>query len=290
MRNFAGIAIAVVTALFVLVTQTFYIVRQTQQALVFQFGQVVGVINPTGKNEPGLQVKIPFVQNTVIYDKRLIQLDFEPTEIVASDQERLRMDAIARYHIVDPLLFYQSVRTIDTAESRLNGFVSSAMRRVLGRVTSTDIISGQRAELMRQIGIEANLNAKPLGIAITDVRILRADLPEANRDRVFQRMAAERAQRATELRAQGEQRATEIVAEAERVATVTRAEAQEQAERIRGEGEARRAELFSQAFGRDPQFASFYRSMQAYEKSLRGDNTTMVIAPDGEFFKQMGER
>lgn len=271
---FGGIFIALI-----LITNTFFIVRQDRQAIVLRFGEYTNTINEIGSNEPGLYFKIPFVENVVIYDRRNIGLTLEGQPIVASDQERLIVDAVVRWRIVDPRLFYQSALTEDGGASRLETYAEAAMRRALGSATSNEIISGRRAELMQRI--EADLNASAateLGVNVVDVRIRQADLPDETRERVYERMRSERQQVAGRIRAEGE-----------RDAQIILATAREQSERLRGEGDAERARIFARAYGRDPEFAAFYRSMRAYDYALE-QGTPIVISPDSDFFRYMQRR
>jgi modulator of FtsH protease HflC len=273
------VILGVVFAALVVITNTLYIVRQDRQAIVLRFGEYTRTINEPGADEPGLYFKIPFIDSVVIYDRRNIGLTLEGQPIVASDQERLIVDAVVRWRIVDPRRFYQSALTEAGGASRLETFAEAAMRRALGSATSNEIISGRRAELMQRI--EADLNASAateLGVNVVDVRIRQADLPDETRDRVYERMRSERQQVAGRIRAEGE-----------RDATIVRATAQEQSERLRGEGEAERARIFARAYGRDPEFAAFYRSMRAYDAAL-DQGTPIVVPPDSDFFRYMQRR
>ncbi|HYD72896.1 MAG TPA: protease modulator HflC [Candidatus Binatia bacterium] len=277
-RNLLVIGVAALIALIV-VTNTIYVVRQDRQAIILRFGEFVGAVNEVGTNEPGVYLKIPFVDSVTIYDKRNIGLTLEGQPIVASDQERLIVDAVVRWRITDPRRFYQSAISEEGGASRLETFAESAIRRALGGATSNDIISGRRAELMQRI--EADLNASAateLGVNVVDVRIRAADLPDETRDRVYERMRSERQQVAGRIRAEGE-----------RDAAIIRATAQEESERLRGEGDAERARIFARAYGRDPEFAAFYRSMRAYDTALDA-NTPIVVPPDSDFFRYMQSR
>ena len=277
-RNLLAIGIGALVALLI-ITNTVYIVRQDRQAILLRFGQYVGAINEVGTNEPGVYLKIPFVDSVTIYDKRNIGLTLEGEPIVASDQERLIVDAVVRWRITDPRRFYQSAISEEGGASRLETFAESAIRRALGAATSNDIISGRRAQLMQLI--EADLNASAateLGVSVVDVRIRQADFPDETRDRVYERMRSERQQVAGRIRAEGE-----------RDAAIIRATAQEESERTRGEGDAERARIFARAYGRDPEFAAFYRSMRAYETALE-QGTPIVVPPDSDFFRYMQSR
>jgi len=272
------IAIVVFAAIIVLMNSMF-IVRQDQQAIVLRFGEYTRVLNQPGRNEPGLYFKLPFVESVIKYDRRNLGLTIEGEAFVASDQERLIVDAIVRWQIADPRRFYQSAISEDGGASRLNAFTEAAMRRALGSATSNDIISGRRAELMQQV--EADLNrsaATELGVRVIDVRIRQADLPNETRDGVYARMRSERQQVAGRIRAEGE-----------RDAAIIRATANQEAERLRGEGDGERARIFAQAYNRDPEFAAFYRSMRAYDNALE-EGTPIVVPPDSDFFRYMQRR
>jgi membrane protease subunit HflC len=277
-RNLLAIGIAVLAALIVF-TNTVFVVRQDRQAIILRFGEYVGAINEVGTDEPGLYVKIPFVDTVTIYDKRNIGLTLEGQPIVASDQERLVVDAVVRWRIVDPRRFYQSAISEEGGASRLETFAEAAIRRALGAATSNEIISGRRAQLMQIIEQDLNASAATeLGVNVVDVRIRAADLPDETRDRVYERMRSERQQVAGRIRAEGE-----------RDAAIIRATAQEESERVRGEGDAGRAAIFARAYGRDPEFAAFYRSMRAYDSALDA-GTPIVVPPDSDFFRYMQSR
>ncbi len=261
-----------------------FFVHQAQQALVLRLGEPRRVIT-----EAGLQYKLPLVESVIYIDKRILDLDNPAQEIIASDQKRLVVDAFARYKIVDPLKFFQSVGTIDGANSRLATVLNSALRRVLGESTFIQVVRDERAGLMARIRAQVDREAANFGIKVVDVRIRRADLPEANSQAVFQRMQTERQQEAAEIRAQGAQLAQTIRARAERDATVIVAEATQRGDQARGEGEGERNRVFAEAFGKDPDFFAFYRSMQAYEEGLKKNDTRLLLAPDSEFFRYFSD-
>jgi membrane protease subunit HflC len=273
--------------LIVLVFQTFYIVDQRQQAIVVQFGDPVRVVNPPGRSEAGLNLKVPFVEQVIKFDRRNIAIEAAQEEIITAGQQRLVVDAFIRYRVADPLQFYRTLRDEQTAADRIERLVNSSLRQVLGSASSTDIISGRRAQLMQQakLDVERRAKASRLGIEVIDLRIRRADLPAQNREFVFRRMSTSRQQEATRLRAGGEQRKREIIAEADKEVAITLATAREQSGQITGEGDALRTRIFAQSFGKDPSFAAFFRSMQAYEASLADGQTTMVLSPDSAFFR-----
>jgi len=273
--NLIRYAVVAFVALIVL-AQTLYVVDQRQQAIVVRFGDPVRVVNALGDNSPGLKVKVPFLENVVKFDKRNQSFETSEEEIIAGNQERLVVDAFVRFRIIDPLRFYTALRDEQVAADRLERLVISSLRQVLGTATSEDIVSRRRSQLTRLIrdDMERRVTSSRMGVQIIDVRIKRADLPEANEAAVFERMKTARQQQAAEIRAIGEQQRRQIVADATK-----------QAEQIRGEGDAARAKTFASSFGRDPGFASFYRSMQAYEASMGQGDTTMVLSPDSDFFK-----
>lgn len=277
---FGGFGLFIIAAVALLLYLSVFIVDQTQQALVLRFGQVVRPIE-----QPGLYYKLPLIDNVEYIDKRILDLDSPPLEIIASDQKRLVVDAFGRYKIVDPLRFFQSVGNTAVADSRLSVILNSAVRRVLGDATFIQLVRDDRAELMARITRQVDPEAEKLGIDVIDVKIRRADLPEANSQAIYQRMQTERQRQATEIRAQGEQAARGIRAQADRQATVIVAEANRESETIRGAGEAEQNRIFAAAFGQDPEFFRFYRSMLAYQEGLKGSDTRMVITPDSEFFR-----
>ncbi len=259
-------------------------VPQTHQALVLRFGAPVRVIA-----EPGLNYKMPFIDNVVYVDKRILDLENPAQEIIASDQKRLVVDAFARYKIVDALRYYQTLGSLATANSQLGTLLNAGLRRVLGEATFTHVVRDDRSALMNRIREALDRDAQTYGIQVVDVRIRRADLPEQNSQAVYQRMQTERQREAAEFRALGAQRAQEIRSRADRDVTVLVADATSRAEQIRGEGDGERNRIFAEAFGRDPSFFGFYRSMQAYETGLRHNDTRMLLKPDSEFFRYFGD-
>ena len=271
----------------ILLANTLFIVEQRQQAIVVRFGEPVRVINAPSRPAPGLKIKAPFIENVIKFDKRNIALESAQEEIIAVDQERLVVDAFIRYRIADPLQFYRTLRDERTANDRIERLVNSSLRQVLGTATSNDIISGRRGQLMQLTKTDVSNRAKVsrFGIEIIDVRIKRADLPTANQEAVYSRMETARQQMAAQIRGVGEQRKREIIAAADKEVAITLATAQEEADRTRGEGDAQRTQIFARSFGKDASFASFYRSMQAYEASLAQGDTTMVLSPDSAFFR-----
>ncbi len=261
-----------------------YTVHQTQQALVLEFGKPKRLVT-----DPGLRYKIPFIQNVVYFDKRLLDLDSAPQEVIASDQKRLVVDAFARWRITDPLLFYQTVFDERGARSRLGAFLEASLRRVLGSSNFEAVVRDERNALMAKITNQMNTEAQGLGVTVLDVRIKRADLPEANSLAIYRRMQTERQRQAAEIRAQGEEASRRIRATADRQVTVLKAEATGESERIRGAGDAEKNRVFAAAFGRDPDFFAFYRSMQAYEGALKAGDTRMLLSPDSQFFQYFND-
>jgi len=275
------IAISVFIILFLFIGgSSFFYVDQRVQALVLQFGEPVKLIK-----EPGLQFKIPLMQNVEYFDKRLILFDNPREEIISSDKKRLIVDAFARYLIVDPLKYYQTVRYEAALRNRLGSILNDSMRQVLGRVPLADVISNKRKVLLDEVGILVAAEAKDFGIKIEDVRIRRADLPSANSDAIFRRMQTERQQEAAQFRAEGNEEARKITSESERERTVLLANAERDGEILRGQGDAGKNKILGEAFNRDPEFFAFYRSMKAYIIGLNDEDTTMVLSPDSEFFK-----
>ena len=282
-KNIGIIAVVLAGAAIVMTLSAAFIVDQREQALVLQFGDPKRVIQ-----EPGLNFKIPFIQQTVRFDKRLLDFDNAPEEVIASDQKRLVVDAFARYHITDPLKFYQTVGTEMALRPRLGSVLNSTLRQVLGTVPLQQVVSEKRGALMLEIRDIVRTEAARFGIRVEDVRIKRADLPAQNSEAIYRRMQTERQQEAAELRAKGAEEAQKIRAEANRQKVVIVAEAEKDSQILRGDGEGQMNRIFAEAFGRDPEFFSFYRSMQAYEAALGTDDTTMVLSPDSDFFRYFG--
>ena len=260
-----------------------FVVKEINQAIVLQFGDPKKIITT-----PGLQVKIPFVQNVVFLDRRILSLDPPPEEVIASDQKRLIVDAFARFKIVDPLKFYISVGNERVARSRLATIINSRLRSVLGKQSLATLLSKDRAKQMALIQEGVNNEAEKFGIEIIDVRIKRADLPQANSEAIFRRMQTEREREAKEFRARGAEMAVTITSTADKEVTVILANANKESEIMKGEGDGLRNKIFAEAYGRDPDFFAFYRAMQAYETALIGGETSLILSPDSEFFKFFG--
>ncbi|MDX2155360.1 MAG: protease modulator HflC [Hyphomicrobiaceae bacterium] len=280
MRVVLGFLVALLAAVAAATYFSLFIVHQNEQALVLEFGKPKRVIT-----EPGLHWKLPVVETVDYFDKRILDLDTQSQEVTASDQKRIVVDAFARYRITDPLRFYQSVRDERMVRSRLGPIVESSIRRVLGATTFQDVVKDKREELMKRIAQQVNAEGKDFGLEVVDVRIKRADLPEQNSKNIFDRMRAERQREAAEFRAEGAAAANRIRATADREATVIKAEATKKGELLRGEGDADRNRIFAEAFGRDPDFFIFYRSMQAYEAGIKPGDTRLLLSPDSDFLR-----
>ena len=261
-----------------------FVVKEINQAIVLQFGDPKKIIST-----PGLQVKIPFIQNVVFLDRRILSLDPAPEEVIASDQKRLIVDAFARFKITDPLKFYISVGNERVARSRLATIINSRLRSVLGKQSLATLLSKDRAKQMALIQEGVNNEAEKFGIEIIDVRIKRADLPQANSEAIYRRMQTEREREAKEFRARGAEMAVTITSTADKEVTVILANAKKRSEIMKGEGDGLRNKIFADAFGKDPEFFAFYRAMQAYETALIGGDTSLILSPDSEFFKFFGK-
>jgi membrane protease subunit HflC len=277
---FGGVIVVLIIAALIVAYSSLFTIYPTQQALVLRLG------NPRPPiTEPGLHVKAPFIDTVVYIDKRILDLEAPAQEVIASDQKRLVVDAFARYKITDPLRFYQTLGSISGANSQLAILLNSALRRVLGEATFIQVVRDQRAQLMQRIQGLVDKEAGNYGIEVVDTRIRRADLPEQNSQAVYKRMQTERQREAAEYRAQGAQRAQEIRSRADREVTVLIADANSKGQQIRGEGDATRNQIFNKAYTQDPNFFSFYRSMQAYEAGLKPADTRFLLKPDTSFFR-----
>ena len=283
--NMGKVIAGILVALAVVAYFSIFIVKEVNQAIVLQFGDPKRIIT-----KPGLNFKIPFIQNVVFLDKRILNLDTPPEEVIASDQKRLIVDAFARFQIVDPLKFYISVGNERVARSRLATIINSRIRSVLGTQRLQTLLSEDRNKQMALIQDGVNTEAEKFGIEIVDVRIKRADLPQANSEAIYRRMQTEREREAKEFRARGAEMAVTITSTADKEVTVILANANKQSEIMKGEGDGQRNKIFAEAFGKDPEFFAFYRSMQAYETALIGGETSLIMSPeDSEFFKFFGE-
>ncbi|MEL6961293.1 MAG: protease modulator HflC [Pseudomonadota bacterium] len=276
--------IAVIAGLSVLaIFGSVYTVYETQQALVLQFGRFIRTVT-----DPGLHFKLPFLQNVVYIDRRVLDFDAPAEEVILGDQKRLVVDAFARYRIVDAQRFYQAVRDEDGLRRRIDTVLDASMRKVLGETPLFTVLSADRASLMDRIEADANSRVKSFGVDVVDVRIKRADLPPENSEAIYRRMQTEREREAKELRAQGYELGQRIRASADRERRVIIAEAQKNAQIVRGQGDGEATRIFAESFGQDIDFFSFYRSMQAYRDSLADENTSFVLSPDSEFFRYFG--
>ena len=275
-----GVLAAIVVILLIVGYSSLFQVYQTRQALVVRLGNPQRVVT-----QPGLHVKMPLLDTVIYVDKRILDLENPSQEVIAADQKQLMVDAFARYRVVDALKFYQTVGSVDGANSRLSPFLNSALRAALGEATLTQVVREQREQLMARVRDQLDREAQQFGVEVVDVRIRRADLPDQNSQAVYTRMKTEREREAQEFRSQGTQKAQEIRARADRDATVIVAEATSKAEQTRGEGDAERNRIFAEAFNKDPDFFAFYRSMQAYETGLQQGDTRFLVRPDSDFFR-----
>ena len=282
-RRTLVVSAIVIVVVGIVALSSLFTVHQTEQALVLQFGDPKNVIT-----EPGLKVKIPFIQNVVRIDKRILAFDGGDEEIIALDQKRLVVDSYTRFRIRDPLLFFQTLGNEAIARHRLDTLVSANLREILGSVPLSSVLTAEREALMKQIAAAVNEDAATLGLEVVDVRIKRADLPEANSQAIYERMKAERDRESRQFRAEGEGESRRIRSQADRERTVLLAEADKAAQILRGDGDGERNAVFASAYNQDPEFFAFYRSMLAYETALGGDDTTMVLNPNSEFFRFFG--
>lgn len=280
-----GVALILGAALIWAGATALFTVNQVEQAIVLQLGEYKTTIE-----EPGLHIKVPWpFQDVVYFDRRVLDVEPPTEEVIAADQKRLVVDSYGRWRIADPLQFYRSMGSEHAATSRLSNIISASLRRVLGNVTLASVLSDKRAGIMREITQEVAAQAKPFGITVIDVRLRRADLPEENSQAIYSRMQSERQREAQEFRAEGDENAQRIRASAEKDRTVILAQAQRQSQILRGEGEGAATRIYADAFGQDPGFFTFYRSMQAYREALGASNTTLVLSPDSEFFRYFGK-
>ena len=280
------IAVIIFAVLGIVALNTFVIVEQTMQGIVLQFGEPKRTLK-----EPGLNWKLPFIQDVTFYENRVLSIvSSDSEEVILADQKRLEVDTYARYSITNPLLFYQTVRNVRGVEQRLDAMIDSSVRRVLGGQTLVSILSDSRKEIIEEIKREVNASAQSLGLNIVDVRIRRADYPDATSQNIFNRMKSEREREAKEFRATGEEEAQKIRANADKTRTVMLADARRQSEILRGEGDAKSVAIYAEAFGVDEEFFAFYRSMQAYRQSFSDNNTSLVLSPDSEFFRFLGTK
>ncbi len=276
---------ALIVLLLIVASQSLYTVEQYEQAIVLQFGEPVRVVK-----DAGLKIKMPFIQNVVYYDTRLLNLDPPAQEIVLNDKKRLDVDSFTRYQIIDPLKFYKTVRTEIQAQSKLEEIVNSSMRNVLGRITLQELLSEKRSQIMSDISNAVKKDAAQIGVQVAEVRIRRADLPIEVLQAINDRMKAERERDAKEARAQGQQAAQQIRATADKESTIIIAEAEKQAQIIKGEGDKQATEIWNNAASQDAEFYAFYRSLEAYRKSVGGGENAFVLSPDAAFFKYFKDK
>jgi len=279
-RSVLGALGAIIVAAVVVAWGSLFTVSQQQQALVLQFGDPKRAIP-----DPGLKVKLPFIQDVQYFEKRILDIDPPKQQLILVDQKRLDVESYARYRIVDPLRFYQTVNNEAGARARLGAIINSALRRVLGNESLTNILSTRRAQITQAIFQEVNQVATPLGIEMVDVRIKRADYPDQTSQAIYARMKSEREREAREFRAEGFEVAQQVRSDADRQRVVIVATAQKEAQTVRGQGDGQAIQIYADAFGQDPQFFAFYRSMEAYKQSLADGSTTLVLSPDNQFFR-----
>jgi len=284
------IAGVLAAAALIILANSFFIVPVERQAIVLRFGQAQYVINSdTSQGKAGLYMKAPFVENVITYDRRNLGFDLEPKEIIAADQQRLIVDAIARWRIKDPLQFFRSAQSEENGRSQLQTYMTSTVQGELGKVNQPDIISGQRVSVMQRIRTELQANMQQFGVEIVDVRIRQADLPKENSERVYERMKSQLRQKVNQYQAEGEQIFRTKVGEADKEQAVILADARQLSERTRGEGDAERNKIYASAYNKDAEFFSFYRSLIAYETAIKA-GTPMVISPDSDFFRYFGDQ
>lgn len=278
-KNFIFPIVSIVVAIIFLANMLF-VVEQTEQAVIFQFGQPVKVIK-----EPGLNVKMPFIQNVLHFDSRLQEINTEDKEVIAYDQKRLIINAFVKYKIVDPVLYYTTVRDENGFNNKFSTILDSSLRQVIGEVPLNSLLSEKRSDVMEKIQDVVSAKAKDFGVEVIDVRITRSDLPEANSVAIYKRMQTDREREAKEIRAEGDETAQKIRANADKEKTFLIADAKKKAEAIMGEGEAEANKIYAKAYSKDPAFFEFYRTMNAYKKSLNNNNTKIILSPNNEFLK-----
>lgn len=273
-----------ITAFLIFINATLFTVHQQEQALVLQFGEPKRLIKTAG-----LKFKMPFLQNVIYFDKRILDLGIQEEEVIASDQKRLIINAYAKYKIVDPLKFYTTVRNKHGLESRLGAILDSSLRQVIGEVTLNELLTVNRIKIMNKIKHVVSKESLIFGVEIIDVRIMRGDLPKENSEAIFARMQTDREKEAREIRAKGAEESDKIKAEADKQKTIILAEAKKKANITKGAGDSEAAKIYATSYGKDPEFADFYRSMNAYKEAFQVDKTKMIVSPDGEFFKHFSK-
>lgn len=279
MKNLHKYTIFFLIGFFILINSIF-ILDQRKSAIVLQFGEEKRTIK-----EPGLQFKIPFIQNIVIFDKRILDLAIDEQEVIASDQKRLIIDAFTKYKIVDPLQFYITVQNKNNAEKRLGAIFDSSLRQIIGEFPLNDLLSDKRSDIMNKIQEVLAQQSAKFGIEIIDVRIVRGNLPKENSEAIYRRMQTAREKEAREIRAEGSEKAIRIKAKADKEVVVILSEADKKSNILKGQGEAISNKIFAKSFSKDPKFFDFYRSMQSYEDAIKPDNSSVIISPNNEFFK-----
>lgn len=284
MTNQTKKILIIATIAMVIFLSTIFTVNQTQQVLILQFGEPIRVIK-----KPGIKFKVPLLQDALFFDKRIIDLDIADQEVIAADQKRLIINAFAKYQITDPLKFYTTVRSTQGLSSKLSGILDSSLRQVIGEEILSKLLTEDRGNIMQKIKDVVSHESEIFGVKIVDVRIMRADLPKENSDAIYARMQTEREKEAKEIRANGAEEAAKVRAEADKQKTILLANAKKDADLARGNGEAEAIKIYANSYGRDPEFADFYRSMNAYKEAFQAD-TKMVISPEGEFFKYFGSK
>ena len=285
MNNKTKKILIIASVILILFANSMFTIDQRQQVLILQFGEAIRVINT-----PGIKFKLPFLQNAIYFDKRIIDLGIADQEVIASDQKRLIINAFAKYQIIDPLKFYTTVGSLQGLSSKLSGILDSSLRQVIGEGTLSELLTENRGVVMTKIKEAVSRESEIFGINIVDVRIMRADLPKENSDAIFARMQTAREKEAREIRAKGAEEASKIRAEADKQKTIILAEANKESDLARGNGEAEATKIYANSYGRDPEFADFYRSMNAYKEAFKSDKTKMIISPSGEFFKYFGDK
>lgn len=269
-------------SILLLLLSSIFTLDQRRNAVIFQFGEAIRVVK-----EPGLHFKIPFIQNVSFFDNRILHIDAEEKELTASDGKRVLVDAFAKFKIIDPVTFYKTVNNFQGASVRINKILESQMRKVIGKVELTSLLSSSRRGVMEEIRDNVDTESKNFGVEVIDVRILRADLPMENSAAIYGRMQTEREKEAMQIRAEGQEEAARIRSKADKESQIMLAEAYKQAEITKGEGDAAAAKIFNDAFGKDPEFYSFLRHMQTYKNTLQSEGTTFILSPDSKFLKHL---
>lgn len=274
------ISYIIATGLLFLFIASAFIIDQRQYAIIFQFGEAVKVVK-----EPGLHFKLPFLQNVEYFDNRILNVSLEAQEVTASDEKRIIVDAFAKYQIIDPVQFFKTVNNVNNIKVRLNRVLESSLRKAVGTIPLITLLSHERQDVMKKINDYVNEETKRFGVSIIDVRILRADLPKENSDAIYQRMQTEREKEAKQIRAEGFEIANKIKAEADKQSKIILAESYKKSETLKGEGDSEATKVFNSAYGSDPEFFKFYKSLHAYQSGLKGKDTSFIISPDSEFLK-----